>query len=205
MYPASAPSHWRAPAPADPNAITAVAGPLQPHPDAVARAAAFGRAAVALLDRLVAADDPFRAKAPVIAQRIRPPHFRPLRSVLVPRTRVEIAKRLVLHQIHFAEELDPHLIRVAVINRDVVPDDVTAGTPNQMDIVFGEPFAGSLNFGPVLDLEGDVVELRHFIDHEIDRVVIGSAAQERERLIAPIRHAKAQYVGIELHDRLHIP
>src|SRR6266516_3961329 len=150
MHTASAPSHWRAPAPADPNAITAVAGPLQPHPDAVARAAAFGRAAVALLDRLIAADDPFRAKAPVIAQRVRPPHFRPLRSVLVPRTRVEIAKR------------------------------------------------------PVLDLEGDVVELRNFIDHEIDRVVIGSATQERKRLIAPIRHAKAQYVGIELHNLLHI-
>src|SRR5262249_52333219 len=71
-----------------------------------------------LLHRLVAADDPFRAKPPVVAQRIRPPHLGPLRPILVPGPRVEIAERLVLHEVHLAEELDPNLIGVAVIDRD---------------------------------------------------------------------------------------
>src|SRR5262249_20524723 len=153
---------------------------------------------------LVAADDPFGAKPPVIAQRIRPPHLRPLRPVLVPGTRVEIAERLVLHEVHLAEELDPNLIRVAVIDRDVVADDVAAGPPNQMDVVRGEPFAGSLNLRPILNLERDVMELRNFVHHEIDGVMIGPAAQKRERVIAPVRYPKAEHVGVELHHLLHV-
>src|SRR5262245_37310931 len=157
-----------------------------------------------LLHRLVAADDPFRSKPPVIAQRIRPPHLRPLRPILVPGPRVEIAERLVLHEVHLAEELDPNLIRVALIDRDVVADDVAAGSPNQMNVVLGKPFAGALDLRPILDLERDVMKLRNFIHHEIDGVVIGAAAQKREGVIAPVRHAKAEHVGVELHHLLHV-
>src|SRR5262249_4924959 len=139
-----------------------------------------------LLHRLIAADDPFRAKPPVVAQRIRPPHLRPLRPILVPGARVEIAERLVLHEVHLAEELDPNLIGVAVIDRDVVADDVAAGPPDPMTVVRGEPFAGSLNLRPILDLECDVMELRNLVHHEIDGVMIGPAAQKREGLVAPV-------------------
>src|SRR5262245_58978945 len=157
-----------------------------------------------LLHRLIAADDPFRPKPPVVAQRIRPPHLRPLRPILVPGARVEIAERLVLHEVHLAEELDPNLIRVAVIDRDVVADDVAAGSPHQMNVVLGKPFAGALDLRPILHLERDVMELRNFLYDEIDGVVIGPAAQKREGLIAPVRHPKAEHVGVELHHLLHV-
>src|SRR4029077_7269723 len=88
-----------------------------------------------LLYCLIAADDALGAVTPVIAQRVRPPHFRPLRPVLVPRPRIEIAQRLVLSLIHPREELDAHLVGIAVIDRDIVADDVAAGTPDQMDVV----------------------------------------------------------------------
>src|SRR5262249_12712317 len=83
-----------------------------------------------LLHGLIAADDPLRPEPPIIAQGIGSPHLRPLRPVLVPGARVEIAERLVLHLVHLAEELDPHLVGVAVIDRDVVADDVAAGAPD---------------------------------------------------------------------------
>src|SRR5262249_22537653 len=157
-----------------------------------------------LLHRLIAAGDPFRPKPPVVAQRIRPPHLLPLRPILVPGARVEIGERLVLHEVHLAEELDPNLIRVAVIDGDVVADDEAAGPPNQMNVVLGEPFAGSLDLRPVLHLERDVMKLRNLVHHEIDGVMIGPAAQKREGLVAPVRHPKAEHVGIELHHLLHV-
>src|ERR1700685_4441738 len=82
-----------------------------------------------LLDCLIAADDSLGAITPIVAQRVRPPHFRPLRPVLVPRPRIEIAQRLVLHLVHLAEELDPHLVGIAVIDRDIVADDMAARGP----------------------------------------------------------------------------
>src|SRR5262245_28237500 len=157
-----------------------------------------------LLHRLVAADDPFRSKPPVIAQRIRPPHLRPLWPILVPGPRIEIAERLVFHEVHLAEELDPNLIRVAVIDRNVVADDVAAGPPNQMNVVLGEPFAGSLDLRPVLHLERDVMELRNLVHPEIHGVMIGPAAQKREGLVAPVRHPETEHVGVELHHLLHV-
>ena len=106
----------------------------------------------------------------------------------MPRTRIEVAERFVLHQIHFAEEFDPDLVGVAMIDRDVVADDVAPRTPDQMDVVLGEPFAGALNLRPVLYLERDVVELRDLVEDEVDGMVIGPATQEREGVAMPIRH-----------------
>src|SRR5262249_48562305 len=82
------------------------------------------------LHRVVAADRTFRAETPVIAQRFRPPHLGALRPILVPGPRIEIAERLVLHLIHLAEELDAHLVGVAMIDRNIVADDVPAGPPD---------------------------------------------------------------------------
>ena len=48
------------------------------------------------------------------------------------------------------------------------------------------------------------MELRHLVEHEIDAVVIGPAAQEGERIAVPIRHPKAEHVGVELHHLLHV-
>src|SRR5207247_11238930 len=125
-------------------------------------------------------------------------------AILVPGTRIEIAEPFVLHKIHFTEELDPHLVGIAVIDGDVVADDMAAGTPHQMNVVLSKPIAGYLNFGPVFHLKRNMMELRYLIDYKIDRVVIRSAAKEGECIIAPVGHTKAEYVGIELHDLLHV-
>src|SRR5215471_16458800 len=113
----------------------------------------------ASIHRLVAADDRIGSKTPVVSQRVGSPDLRPLRPVLMPWARVEIAERLVFHLVHLGEELDPDLVGVAVIDRDVVADDVAPGAPHQVDVVPGEPFGGSLDLRPVLDLERDVMEL----------------------------------------------
>src|SRR5271157_52177 len=79
------------------------------------------------LDGLIAPDDALRPKAPIIPQRFRPPDLGALRTILVPGARVEIAERFVFHQIHLAEELYPDLVSVAVIDRNVMADDVASG------------------------------------------------------------------------------
>src|SRR6202035_3384930 len=109
------------------------------------RAAQSRRRVVTLLDCLIAADDALGAITPIVAQRVRAPHFRPLRPILVPWPRIEIAERLVLHLVHLAEELDAHLVGVAMIDRDIVADDVAARAPDQMDVVAGQRFGGALD------------------------------------------------------------
>src|SRR5262245_909981 len=117
--------------------------------------------AISSLHRLIAPACLARAETPLVPHRTGAPYLRPLRPVLVPWPGVEIAERLVLHLIHLGEELDPHLVGIAVIDRDVVADDVAPGPPYQTDVVPGEPLGGALDLRPVLDLEGDVMELRH--------------------------------------------
>src|SRR5262249_56602197 len=89
--------------------------------------------------RLIAANNGLRSESPVVSQRVGWPDFRSLRPVLVPRARIEVAERLVLHLIHFGEEFHAHLVGIAMIDRDVVPDDVPARPPHQRDVVPGEP------------------------------------------------------------------
>ena len=64
--------------------------------------------------------------------------------------------------------------------------------------------AGAVDFRPVLHLEGDVVKLRHRVDDEIDGVMIGAAAQEREGVGVPVGNAEAQHLGVELTTLLHV-
>ncbi len=62
---------------------------------------------------------------------------------MVPRTRVEIAEVLVFHLVHFREDLDAHQIRIAVIDRNVVADDVATRAPHQLHLVVREVVAPS--------------------------------------------------------------
>ena len=48
------------------------------------------------------------------------------------------------------------------------------------------------------------MQLRHRIDDEVDGVMVDAAAQERERVVAPVGDAEAQHVGVELHGLLHV-
>ena len=82
------------------------------------------------------------------------------------------------HLVHLAIELDPHIVGIAMIGRDVVADDVTARPPHQSNVVLGQEVAGAVQLRPVPDLEGDVVELGLRVIDEIDRVMIDAAAHE---------------------------
>jgi hypothetical protein len=73
-----------------------------------------------------------------------------------------------------------------------------------MDVIPGEPFAGALDLRPVLHLERDMMQLRHLVDHEVDRVVIGAAPEEGEIVRAPVGNPEAEHVGVEGHDSVHV-
>src|SRR5262249_49618062 len=96
-------------------------------------------------------------KTPVVAQGVLRPGLRQLRPVLVPRAWIEPAERLVLHLVHLAKQLDPHVVGVAVVGRNVVADDVARRPPHQVDVVLGEEVAGTVDLRPVLHLERDVM------------------------------------------------
>src|ERR1700691_5279716 len=93
-------------------------------------------------DGLIAANDALGAIAPIVAQRFRSPHFRPLRPILVPRSRIEVTQTFILHLIHLAEKFDANLVGVAMIDRDVMADDVPAWAPDQMDLVLSHRLRG---------------------------------------------------------------
>src|SRR3984885_2246334 len=133
-----------------------------------------------------------RHRPPPIRQRVVAPHFGPLRPVLMPWPRFEKAKLLVVHLIEFAEEFDRHAVGVLVIDRDVVPDNVTQRPPGQLDVSFGEEIAGAFDVRPVAHLEGDVMDRGFGVAQEIHRVMVAAAAQESEKIAAPIRNAKPE-------------
>ena len=57
---------------------------------------------------------------------------------------------------------------------------------------------------PVAQLEGGVeVPVRAGL-HQIDGVVVGAAAQEREKVAHPVGDAEAEHVAIEIGDLLHL-
>jgi hypothetical protein len=69
-----------------------------------------------------------RRRAPDIGL-ARDPGLRPLRRVLVPGPRLEIAELLVFHLIELAEQFDHLIVRIAVIGGDVVPGHRGAAVP----------------------------------------------------------------------------
>jgi len=76
------------------------------EPESVFHSDGMEDALGSLFHRLIAADDPLRAEPPIIAQSVARPHLRPLRAILVPGARIEIAdgtsrwagSKLRLHQ-----------------------------------------------------------------------------------------------------------
>ena len=57
---------------------------------------------------------------------------------------------------------------------------------------------------PVAWLEGDVVEAHALGFHQVDGVVVGTAAQEREEIAHPVGDAEAEHVDVELHHLLRV-
>src|SRR5262249_24218704 len=61
--------------------------------------------------------------------------------VVVPRPRLEVAERLVVHLIHFGEQFDDVVIRIAMIDKDIVTDAVPAGPPDERALVLRQHVA----------------------------------------------------------------
>src|SRR5215216_7666726 len=73
------------------------------------------------------------------------PGLWPLRRVAMPRPRIEIAERFVLHLIEIDVELDGVLVRIAVIGGDVVAGTVAERPPQQPDVLVREHLACRLD------------------------------------------------------------
>ena len=58
-----------------------------------------------------------------------------LRTVAMPRLRIEIAEFLVEHLVELGEQLDDLVIRIAVISVDVVARPVAARPPDDIDVL----------------------------------------------------------------------
>ena len=68
-----------------------------------------------------------RRRAPDVARN--GPDLGHLRSVAMPRARIEAAQRLVEHLVELGEHLDDLVVRVAVIGKDVVAGPVPGPVP----------------------------------------------------------------------------
>src|ERR1700682_554825 len=82
------------------------------------------------------------------------PGFRPLRRVLMPGPRLEIAEVLVHHLVELAEEFDHLIVGIAVIGGDVVAGAVAQRSPDDRDLALAEPVAGLLQVDEILQLGG---------------------------------------------------
>lgn len=69
------------------------------------------------------------------------PGLRPLRGVLMPGPRLEIAELLVFHLIKLAEQFDHLIVRIAVIGGDVVAGAVAQRAPDDRNLLLPEQVA----------------------------------------------------------------
>src|SRR5580704_13837146 len=77
------------------------------------------------------------------------PGFRPLRRVLMPGPRLEVAEVLVDHLVELAEELDHLIVGVAVVGGDVVPWPMAQRAPDDRNLALAEQVAGILQVDEV--------------------------------------------------------
>src|SRR5580700_9805708 len=117
--------------------------------------------------------------------------------VTVPRPRLVIAKGFIEHLVELGEHFNDLVIGIAVIGVDIVPRPMTSGTPNNGNILAAQDIARRLHLSPILQFKGDVVHLRALAAHEIDGVMVGTAAHEHKPVLNPIRHAETQNATIE--------
>ena len=78
------------------------------------------------------------------------------------------------------------------------------GPPDQLVAVEAEIIAGGLQVAPIAQLEGGVEMPVGVGLHQVDGVVVGTAAQEREEIAHPVGFAEAEHVAIELGHLLHV-
>src|SRR6476620_1931842 len=90
--------------------------------------------------------------------RIRPgPDRRSLRVALVPGAGLEISKLFFLHLIELRVELDDVVVRIAVIDENVMADPMTARPPDDRPLLASQNVARGQHVAPVFQLVGDMV------------------------------------------------
>src|SRR6185312_6399259 len=101
-----------------------------------------------------------RSQAPY-RRRIRPgPDCRSLRIALVPGARVEISKLFFLHLVELRVELDDVVVRIAVIDENVMADPMAAWSPDDRPLLTSQKIAGGQHMAPIFQLIGDMVHER---------------------------------------------
>src|SRR4051812_1132790 len=126
-----------------------------------------------------------RHDTPIIrGARVLLPDLRLLRPVAVPGPWLEMAERLV-HLVELREQFGDQPVRCAVIGEQVVPDAVTAGSPQQLVAVQAEMVAGGQHVAPVTQLERGVEVPVLRVGHQIDGVL--STPQRRNEKKSPIQ------------------
>src|ERR1700704_4406527 len=115
------------------------------------------------------------SRTPIVRGGVVAPDLRPLRPVLMPWPRLEIAELLVVHLVEIGEELDRDAVGILMIDRDVVPDQVTDRAPEQLDVLASEKIAGTVDLGLVAQLEREVVNVGVVGLQQVDGVVIAAA------------------------------
>src|SRR5262249_18209525 len=133
-----------------------------------------------------------RRRAPDLARVFTPPNLRTLRPVLVPGPRLEIAQLFGGHPVELGEELHDVIVGIAVIDRNVMADDVAHRAPQDRTLVLAERLAGVVHMRPVGKLEGDVVHEGARPGAEIDGVMIRAAAHEDEEVLDPVRDPETE-------------
>src|ERR1700761_9599549 len=77
------------------------------------------------------------------------PGLRPLRRVLMPGARLEIAEFLIDHLVELTEELDHLIVRITVIGGEVVTRPVPQRAPYDRDFLLAEQVATVLQMNEI--------------------------------------------------------
>ena len=104
----------------------------------------------------------------------------------MPRTRVKVSEILVLHLIELGVELNKLTVLVAMERSYVVTRPEPQRTPYKRYFVPCKDVARITDMTDVFQLERNMVHTHLFAFHEIDRVVIGVAPHEYEKIFDPI-------------------
>src|SRR5215216_5749479 len=81
------------------------------------------------------------------------PGLRALRIVPMPRPRIEVAERFVLHLVEFGEQLRDQAVRGAMIGKEIVADAVPPRPPENLVAVLAQKIAGALHMWPIAQFE----------------------------------------------------
>src|SRR4051812_14097217 len=131
------------------------------------------------------------ADAPDVAWQSHP-GLRPLRTIAMPGTRLEIAELFVEHEVHAVIELDQITIGIVVVDRHVVAGPVPYRSPEDLEFVASEQIAGLMHVRGVAQFERQMVDARLRAACKIHRVMFGAATQEDEIFLDPVGDTEAE-------------